>query len=354
MQFKPTETHNHKDEIDKLTSKRIRKKKESCKMTTFNTIINNEFKMELAAIAAKYKTGSQEEMDRLRIDIFTTGRLTDPIYLTSDNLILDGLKRLTILKELYEEGFKLVSEPVIIVAKEEEQEDIYISKNVMVKQYTKSWLAVLAAENKLESTRRIAAARKGIKQTEGFNACDAAGLAFGVSGKFVQQADVVLKSKNGSFFREKIRIDELSVNGAYEIVKRELSDIENDMIKNNKTYQQAKNSFQRNEQYSKQHEKYQERQEIKNNNQLEYQKEKINISSVKVKEEVSDNIINLPSSKFIGTLSNDLPEEFINGLEELIKIYIPGSQIFLISDRLKLQKLVHENDLEYTGILEVA
>ena len=357
-----------------------------------NKIINGEFQMVRSMIAAKYQTIRQDDMDKLKIDIVTTERLTDPIYITSENKIIDGWKRLVILQELYQEGFKLAVEPIVIIVDgSEKQEDIYITKNVMVNRYKKSWLAVMAAENNLPETRRIATARRGIKQTDKYDACDAAGLAFGISGKLVQQADDILKSSQGDFFRMKIRNEEITVTNAYEIVNRELNSILNDM-KNGKTYRQAMNDFMRDGQGTRQHNQFQERQRQTENNPLEFETYITKLAPLKpivsstpiigsTSTQVSaeaiitaavdsactellkpiSKIISLHSetqsvsnqTKFFGALSADCPDEFKNEMEQLMRKYIPNSHIVFVHNRLKLQQLVHEN-LNYEDILEAA
>lgn len=347
-----------------------------------NQLINGEVKMVRSAIAQKYQATRQDDKAKLRIDIMTAERLTDPIYITPDNEIVDGWKRLEILKELYNDNFKLAIDPAFItVHTDEQQEEIYISKNVMVNRYKKSWLAIIAAENILQGNRRIAQARKGIKQEDNFDACSASGMAFGISGKLVQWADEVLKSPHGSFLREKIRAQELTVTDAHEIVSRELTDIINNM-KNGKTYKAARNSFMREEQATRQHTKFQKRKEFKEKNPMEYKgknmpavsddesasQETATSSSIpnqgnaalSLGETTSNETKSVPlkaimkQTHFLGALSVDCPVQFREGLAELLKNYMPDYYIVFVQDRLSLQKVVHEHHLEYTDYIEAA
>lgn len=339
----------------------------------FNQFICGDIELVRSAIATKYHTIRQDDMDKLKVDIMTTARLTDPIYITAEYQIIDGWKRLEILKNLYKEDFQLVVEPtVIIIDDSEQQEEIYISKNVMVSRYKKSWLAIIAAENNLPENRRIAQARKGIKQEEKFDACVASGLAFGISGKLVQQADDVLKSNYGSFLREKIRTGELTVTDAYDIVSKYLGDILNDMIQNGRNYKEAKNNFQRNGQAEREHKKYQERQRQMKNNPLEFQEHTDesaqSTASTKMTKSNEDkavsNLVHIPAqlenqfqskkTHFFGALSADCPSVFKIELEQLMKKHIPNSHIVFVQDRLKLQQLVHENNLHYTEMVKAA
>lgn len=350
-----------------------------------NQLINGEVEMVRSAIAQKYQATRQDDKAKLRIDIMTAERLTDPIYITPDNEIVDGWKRLEILKELHNDNFKLAIDPAFVtVHTAEQQEEIYISKNVMVNRYKKSWLAIIAAENILPGNRRIAQARKGIKQEDNFDACSTSGMAFGISGKLVQWADEVLKSPHGSFLREKIRAQELTVTDAHEIVSRELADILDDM-KNGKTYKAARNSLMREGQATRQHTKFQQREEFKGKNPMEY-KEK-NTPAVSDDESASQETVTSSSmpnqgnaslslvsgtdttaqqpttvplkavskqKRFLGALSGDCPVELRKELAILLGKYMPNSLIVFVQDRLKLQQLVHENHLEYTDYVEAA
>lgn len=336
------------------------------------TIITGELEMVQAAIAKKYQTIRKNDMAKLKIDIVVTEKLTDPIYVTPEYRIIDGWKRLLILKELYEEDFKLAVKPtVIIVDTSEQQEDIYISKNVMVNRYKKSWLAVIAAENNLPETRRIAAARRGIKQTEPYDACTVAGLAFGVSGKTIQQADDILKSQYGEFLREKIRTEEITVDNAYKLVSRKLNGILDDM-KNGRTYQEAANSFMRDEQGTREHNRFQDRQKQMRKNPLEYEEYMMESLTPTAQSEnesiptqvlapISTKISTLPKTKseskqshFFGALSADCSPEFKNELEQLLEKHLPNNEILFIENRLKLQQVIHENNLSYTDIVRAA
>jgi electron transfer flavoprotein alpha subunit len=175
---------------------------------------------------------------------------------------------------------------------------------------------------------------------------------------------VVLKSKNGSLLREEIRKGEMSLNEAYEIVYRQLDHVVDDMRQNNKTYKQAKNSFQREKQAEKQHEKFQRRQEAVQQNQLEYQSKTDGIApevSPSRQSEVSQasNVLQFAigtnkTTKFIGALANDLPAGFLSSVQQAMKQYIPEGQLMLVSERLRLQQVVHENGLAYTDVLEAA
>ncbi len=345
--------------------------------TIINQIITGEFKMERSQIAAKYQTIRKDDMDKLRIDIVTTARLTDPIFVTPEYQIIDGWKRLLILQELQQEEFELTVEPtVIIVDDNEQQEKIYISKNVIVNRYKKSWLAVIAAENNLPETRRIANARRGIKQEEPYDACTAAGLAFGISGKLVQQADDVLKSPEGSFLRNKIRTEEMTVTNAFEIVSRQLDSILNEMI-NGKTYRQAMNDFSRDGQGDRQHEKFQARQQITNSSlQNEIHMSTVSAFTVQSQEESKLAIVPTPvpspvatpktgivSSQpqaefiqrhFFGALSADYSPEFKADLEQLMKKHMPGSCIISVQNQRELWQLIEENNLIYTDIVQAA
>lgn len=339
-------------------------------------VITGELEMAQAAIAKKYQTIRQDDMSKLKLDIVATGKFTDPIYLTPEHKIIDGWKRLIIIKELYQEDFKLTVEPtVIIIDGSERQEEIYISKNVMVNRYKKSWLAIIASENYLPRTRKIAAARRGIKQKDGYDACADAGTVFGISGKLVQQADDVLKSQYGEFLRGKIRTDEITVTNAYELITKQLESILNDM-KNGKTYRQAMNDFMRDGQGTRQHERFQKREELKNNNLLEYQKNEIKLATSTLQAENESvlapistlravTISTMPKieiktqaestqSHFVGALSEDCSPEFKIELEQLIKKYMPNSYIVFVQNKMKLQQIVHENNLNYTDIVKAA
>lgn len=342
------------------------------KINIFDQIICGDIELVLSAIARKYQTVRQEDIQKLKIDIMTTAKLTDPIYITADYQIVDGWKRLGILKELYKEEFRLEVEPVFItIDSPEQQDEIYISKNVMVNRYKKSWLAIIAAENILPDNRRIAQARRGIKQEEKFDACVATGLAFGISGKLVQQADDVLKSQHGLFLREKIRLEELTVTQAYEIVSRQLDGRLNGMT-NGKTYKEVTNDSQRDGQAKREHRKYQERQRYAEKNQLEFQQ---HISGVVQTTETTEtpksdetkavsNVVNMPTQSenqsentkihFIGALSADCSTEFKTELEQLMKKYTPNSEIVFVQKRLKLQQLVYENNLDYSDVIRAA
>lgn len=339
----------------------------------FNQFICGDIELVRSAIATKYQTIRQDDMDKLKVDIMTTARLTDPIYITAEYQIIDGWKRLEILKNLYKEDFQLVVEPTVIIIKgAEQQEEIYISKNVMVNRYKKSWLAIIAAENNLPENRRIAQARKGIKQEEQFDACVVSGLAFGISGKLVQQADNVLNSKYGSFLREKIRTGELTVTDAYEIVSKDLGDILTDMIQNGRTYKESKNNLQRNGQAEREHKKYQKRQQQMENHPLEFQKHMAELEQSTVSTEISNsvdnkavsNLVQMPiqaenqseckQTHFFGALSADCSAEFKTELEQLMKKHIPNSHIVFVKNRLKLQQVVHENNLHYTEMVKAA
>lgn len=346
--------------------------------TIINQIITGEFKMERSQIATKYQTIRKDDMDKLRIDIVTTARLTDPIFVTPEYQIIDGWKRLLILQELQQEGVELTVKPtVIIVEDNEQQEKIYISKNVIVNRYKKSWLAVIAAENNLPENRRIANARRGIKQEEPYDACTAAGLAFGISGKLVQQADDVLKSPEGLFLRNKIRNEEMTVTNAFEIVSRQLDSILNEMI-NGKTYRQAMNDFSRDGQGNRQHEKFQERQKQIAETSLENEvhmsasvaltvqsedESKPAITPTPVPSPIETSKTGIVSNQpqagpiqrdFFGALSADYSPEFKADLEQLMKKHMPGSYIVSVKNQKKLWQLIEENNLIYSDVVQAA
>lgn len=337
----------------------------------FNQIICGDIEMVQAAIAVKYQTIRQNDMEKLRIDILATARITDPIYLTREYKIVDGWKRLVILKSLYNsDEFQLTVEPtIIIVGDGNEQEEIYISKNVMVNRYKKSWLAIIAAENNLPETRRIAAARKGIKQEKNYDACTEAGKAFGISNKTIQQAESILKSSAATLLRDRIRMEELTIDKAYGLVSKQLDQVLAYM-QEGKTYQQAMNIFMRDVAANRDHQKYQMRQEFIQNNPLEYQATEKNSPVIKlptVAEVVPSATINtevvpspkskplslVASTRFIGALSDDCPSQFRYELELLLQQYMPNSNVVFVKDRIKLQKLVHEN-LSYDDMAEAA
>ncbi len=349
-----------------------------------NQIITGEVEMVLSTIAKNYQTSRQGDQVKLRIDILTVGRLTDPIYITPENEIIDGFKRLEVLKELYKEGFKLVAEPtVVIIDTYEKQEEIYISKNIMINRFTKSWLAVIAVNHSLPENRRIAAARRGIKQDVPFNACKVSAEAFGLSDKLVQQAETILNSPYGEFVRGKIRENKITVTNAYEIINKNRTSILDDMEKG-KTYQQAINIYQRDKQGDIQHRKFQEREKFRQEKLLDYQKS-TNLDTTPDSQETQEiaqniegntqdcqgnqdvalankvlaSIIELKTvynqTKFFGALNADCSPEFKDGLAELMKKHIPNSHIVFVKDINKIQQLIHEEEkLEYFDSIDIA
>lgn len=328
-----------------------------------NKIINGQTELVRSFISTKYQSTRQAAINKLKIEILTVEKLIDPIYITSDFKIIDGWKRLSILQELYTEGFKLKEEPtVIVVDGAEQEEELYIAKNIMVNRFTKSWLAIVAAENNLPECRRLANARRGSKQNDKFNACSAAGLAFGISDKLVQQADDILKSKHAEFFRKEIRLNKITVTNAHEIVKKELESITAE-LKKGKTYRKAMNSKMRNDNDKKEHDKFQQRQEFQRNNPLDYQKENIPDTNLNINQDnlsadtVLSPVIELKTvhnnTRFIGVLDAYCSPKFKAELVELLKKHMPNTNISFVTDINKVQQYVHEN-LQYRDSIDVA